>query len=264
LSAAVDTTIPSYLSSAHKIKSLSVTRGLDVMHFLPNLPNVKDLSIDGNTANYSVNTINIAVKDYIPIVETLAITNATFSNSILDFRNCNRLSLINLQGCVGVQNIIFPENNRLTTVYLPNGLKQLSLGVNPNLSTFEIPDGTKLTTLSLDCSDFNPNFDYIDLLTNKVDYSNLQSFVVNNTPQDGLVITEDIANKLAEVQLDKAVQKSIKGKFIIRHHIEHEDDYGNITYTWGEKVAISYNTKKKLVQAFKKIDSETNAVYFDF
>ena len=79
------------------------------MHFLPNLPNVKYLSIDGSTANYSVNTINIAVKDYIPIVETLAITNATFSNSILDFRNCNRLGIINLQGCIGINNIIFQK-----------------------------------------------------------------------------------------------------------------------------------------------------------
>lgn len=264
LSAAVDTTIPSYLSSAHKIKSLIVSQGLDVMHFLPNLPNVKYLSIDGSTANYSVNTINIAVKDYIPIVETLAITNATFSNSILDFRNCNRLSIINLQGCIGINNIIFPENNRLNTVYLPNDLKRLSLGVNPNLSVFEIPEGTKLTTLSLDCSDFNPNFDYIEILSNNVDYSNLQSFVLNNTPKEGLLITEDIASKLAEVQLDKSIQKSIRGKFIIKNRIRNEDEYGTVTYTWGEKTNISYITKKKLVQAFGKIDSTSNIVYFDF
>lgn len=264
LSTAVDTTIPSYLSSAQKIKSLTVTQGLDVMHLLPNLPNVKYLDINGSTANYSVNTINIAVKDYIPIVETLAITNATFSNSILDFRNCNRLSTINLQGCIGIKNIIFPENNRLNTVYLPNDLKQLSLGVNPNLSVFEIPDGTKLTTLSLDCSAFNPNFDYINILTNYVDYSNLESFVFTNTPEEGLLITEDIANKLAEVQLDKNIQKSIKGKFIIKDRITNEADDGTITYTWGEKSIISYSTKKKLVNAFGKIDSETNIVYFDF
>jgi hypothetical protein len=73
------------------------------------------------------------------------------------------------------------------------------LGVNPNLSVFDIPEGTKLTTLSLDCSNLNERFDYIDLLTNYIDYSNLQSFVLNNTPESGLVITEEIANKLASV-----------------------------------------------------------------
>jgi hypothetical protein len=67
-------------------------------------------------------------------------------------------------------------------VQLPNGLKQLSLGVNPNLSEFEIPEGTKLTSISLNCSKFNTQFDYVDILTNYVDYSNLTSFVFNNTP----------------------------------------------------------------------------------
>lgn len=264
LSAAVDTTIPSYLSSVHKIKNLTITQGLDVMHYLPNLPNVKYLNIDGSSSNYSVNTINIAVKDYIPIVETLVITNATFSNSVLDFRNCNRLSTINLQGCTGIKNMIFPENNRLSAVYLPNDLKQLSLGVNPSLSVFEIPEGTKLTSISLDCSNFNPNFDYINILTNYVDYGGLTSFVFTNTPEEGLLITEDIANKLAEIQLDKDIQKSIRGKFLIRERIENVDRDGVITYTWGDPADISYSTKKKLVQAFGKIDSETNAVYFDF
>ena len=265
LSTAVDTTIPSYISSAQKIKSLTVTQGLDVMHFLPNLPNVKYLNINGSTSNYSVNTINIAVKDYIPIIETLVITNATFSNSVLDFRNCNRLSTINLQGCTGIKNMIFPENNRLTTVYLPNNLKQLSIGVNPSLRIFEIPEGTKLTSLSLDCSNFNENFDYIKILSNFIDYSNLQSFVFTNTPKDGLWITEDIANKLAEVQSDKTIQKSIRGKFIIKNRIEHVSEDGIVTYTWeNQPTNISYTTKKKLVKAFGKIDDESNQVYFSF
>ena len=265
LSTAVDTTIPSYISSAQKIKSLTVTQGLDVMHFLPNLPNVKYLNINGSTSNYSVNTINIAVKDYIPIIEMLIITNATFSNSVLDFRNCNRLSTINLQGCTGIKNMIFPENNRLAEVYLPNDLKQLSIGVNPNLSVFEIPEGTKLTTLSLNCSNFNEKFDYIGILNNFVDYGNLQSFVFTNTPEGGLVITEEIAGKLAEIQVDKNIQKSIKGTFIIKDRIENTDEDGNVTYTWASSPKIiSYITKKKLVQAFGKIDSSTNAVQFIF
>ena len=264
LLASVDTTITSYITSAQKIKSLTVTQGLDVMHYLPTLPSVKYLNINGRTANYSINSIDIAVKNYLPIVETLSITNTTFSNSILDFRNCHRLSTINLQGCIGVKNIIFPENNRLSSVYLPNDLKQISLGVNPNLSTFDIPEGTKFTSISLDCSNLNSNFDYIDVLTNYVDYGGLTSFVLNNTPAAGLVITEDIASKLAEIQVDSKIQKSIKGKFIIKVRNESTDESGNVTYSWGSKAVISYSTKKKLVKAFGKIDSITNGVYFDF
>ena len=264
LLASVDTTITSYITSAQKIKSLTVTQGLDVMHYLPTLPSVKYLNINGRTSNYSINSIDIAVKNYLPIVETLHLTNTTFSNSILDFRNCHRLGTINLQGCIGVKNIIFPENNRLTTVYLPNDLKQISLGVNPNLSVFNIPEGTKFTSISLDCSNLNSNFDYIGILTNYVDYGDLTSFVLNNTPEEGLVITEDIASKLAEIQIDSKIQKSIRGKFIIKDRNESSDESGEITYTWGNKTIISYSTKKKLVKAFGKIDSPTNAVYFDF
>ena len=264
LLAAVDTTITSYITSAQKIKSLTVTQGLDVMHYLPTLPSVKYLNINGRTSNYSINSIDIAVKNYLPIVETLNITNTSFSESILDFRNCHRLSTINLQGCIGIKNIIFPENNRLSSVYLPNDLKQISIGVNPNLSVFDIPEGTKFTSLSLDCSNFNSNFDYIGILTNYVDYGGLTSFVFNNTPEGGLLITEDIANKLAEIQVDSKIQKSIRGKFIIKDRNENTDESGEVTYTWGNKTIISYSTKKKLVKAFGKIDDPTNSVYFDF
>lgn len=260
----VDTTIPSYIASADKIKSIEVSQGLDKTHALPNLPNVKYLNINGSTTNYSVNTIDIVIKNYLPIVENLNITYTSFSNSVLDFRNCNRLTNINLQGCVGIKNIIFPENNRLNSIYLPNDLKQISLGVNPNLSTFDIPEGTKLTSISLDCSNFNKNFDYINILSNYVDYIGLTSFVFNNTPELGLIINEDIANKLAEIQLDNNIQKLIKGKFIIKDRNESTDESGEIVYSWGNKSIISYSTKKKLVKAFGKIDNINNPVYFDF
>ena len=264
ISASVDTTITSYLSSAQKIKNLIIEQGLDVMHYLPVLPSVKHLNINGSTSNYSINSIDVVVKDYIPIIETLVLTNTTFSNSNVDFRNCHRLSVIDLGGCIGIKNIIFPENNRLNEVILPNNLKQLSLGVNPNLSTFVIPNNTKLTSISLDCSNFNDHFDYISLLTNNIDYDHLESFVLTNTPEEGLIITENIANKLAEVQTDSGLQKSIKGKFIIKERILHTDEFGVESYIWGDKVDISYITKKKLVKAFGKIDSPTNVVYFDF
>ena len=260
----VDTTIPSYIASAQKIKTLDVLQGLDKTHALPALPNAKYVNINGSTANYTVNTIDIVVREYLPIIETLHITNTTFSDSLLDFRNCHRLSTIDLQGSIGIKNIIFPENNRLNAVYLPNDLKQISLGVIPNLSIFEIPEGTKFTSISLNCSNLNPNFDYIGILNKNIDFSNLTSFVLNNTPEEGLIITEDIANKLAEIQTDSNIQKLIKGKFIIKDRIENVAGDGSITYTWGADTDISYSTKKKLVQAFGKIDSQENAVYFKF
>ncbi len=260
----VDTTIPSYIASAQKIKTIDVLQGLDKTHALPTLPSAKYVNINGSTANYAVNTIDIVVREYLPIIETLHITNTTFSDSLLDFRNCHRLGTIDLQGCFGIKNIIFPENNRVNAIYLPNNLKQISLGVIPNLSIFNIPDGTKFTSISLDCSNFNPNFDYIGILTNNIDYGNLTSFVFNNTPNDGLLITEDVANKLAEIQVNSKIQKLIKGKFVIKERIKHEAQDGSITYTWGGDANISYITKKKLVQAFGKIDSPTNAVHFTF
>ena len=260
----VDTTIPSYIASAQKIKTLDVLQGLDKTHALPTLPSVKYVNINGSTANYSVNTIDIAVKDYLPIIETLIITNTTFSNSLLDFRNCSRLSTINLQGCVGIKNIILPESNRLSNVYLPHDLKELSIGVSPLLTVLDFQEGTKLTSISVDGSNFNKDFDYVDLLTNYIDYSNLTSFVLNNTPEEGLVITETIANKLAEVQLNSNIQKSIKGKFIIKERNEVVSDSGDVTYSWGELDSISYLTKKKLVNAFGKIDDATNQVVFNF
>ena len=260
----VDTTIPSYITSAHKIKAIDVLQGLDVTHAIPNLPNAKYLNINGNTANYHVNTIDIVIKDYLPIIENLHITNTVFSDSLLDFRDCNRLNTINLQGSFGIDNIILPENNRLSNVYLPNNLKQISLGAVPNLSIFNIPDGTKFTSISLDCSNLNKNFDYINLLNNYIDFSNLTSFVLNKTPSEGLIITEDIANKFAEIQTNSKIQKLIQGKFIIKDCIETSNEDGSITYTWGNITDISYSTKKKLVQAFGAIDSKTNSVYFEF
>lgn len=260
----VDTTIPSYIASAHKIKTIDVIQGLDKTHALPTLSSAKYVNINGSTANYAVNTIDIVVREYLPIIETLHITNTTFSDSFLDFRNCHRLGTIDLKGCFGIKNIIFPENNRLSAIYLPNDLKQISLGIVPNLSIFEIPDGTKFTSISLDCSNLNSNFDYIGLLNNNVDFGNLTSFVLSSTPENGLLITEDIANKLAEIQINTKIQKLIKGKFIIKERIEQIAQDGSITYTWGSEADISYSTKKKLVQAFGKIDSEENSVYFKF
>ena len=264
IAASVDTTITSYMSSAQKIKTLTITQGLDVMHYLPTLPNVKYLNINGATSNYSVNSINIAVKDYLPIVETLIITNATFANSILDLRGCNRLETLNLSGCSGISDIIFPENNRLKEVYLPNDIKKLTLGKNPNLATFVFAEGTYLTDISLDCSSFHSNFDYMDILVNRIDYSNLNQFILKNTPANGLDITESVATKLAAIKNNKNVISSIHGTYVIKDREEIVDENDIIIYNWGNKTNISYNTKKYLVQAFGNIDSAANAVHFKY
>jgi hypothetical protein len=167
-----------YLSAGNKYKSINVTRGLDFTHTLLKLPNAKSLVIDGNTAKYSITEENILVKNYLPVIENLVITNTVFNNAVLDLRGCNRLESINLSGCTGIVDIIFPENNRLKTVYLPTGLKKLTLGKNPNLSNFIFAEGTYLTEISLDCSNFNEDFDYMDILNNKIDYSNLKQFIL--------------------------------------------------------------------------------------
>lgn len=251
------------LNAGSKYKTLHITYGLDYSTKLLKLPNAKSLIIDGKTANYNVTDTNIVVKDYLPIVENLVISNATFGNSVLDFRGCNRLETINLSGCTGIVDIIFPENNRLTTVYLPKDLKKLTLGKNPNLSTFIFDADTKLTEISLDCSSFNDSFDYMDILENKIDYTNLKQFILRNTPSEGLNITESVALQLATIT-NKEVIVHISGTFNILDRNKDIDSGGNITYTWGSKTDIKYSTKKSLVNSFGNIDSSTNKVVFKY
>ena len=122
LSCSIGTTMGAYLSASDKYKSVTVNSGLDYVHTLLNLPNAKSLTIDGNTAHYTVTTDSIVVVNYLPVIENLVITNTAFTNSTIDLRGCNRLVTLNLSGCTGIVDIIFPENNRLTNVYLPSGL----------------------------------------------------------------------------------------------------------------------------------------------
>ena len=260
----IGTTMGAYLSASNKYKSLVVNSGLDFVHNFLNLPNVNSLTIDGNLAKYSVTENTIVVKNYLPVIETLNITNTVFNNTTIDFRGCTRLETINLSGCTGIADIIFPESNRLTSVYLPTGIKKLTLGKTPNLQTFEFAEGTYLTQMSLDCSQLSEQFDYMDLLLNRIDYSNLSQFIINNTPQGGLKITEDVAIKLAAVARNSEVASLISGNFIITDRNEVVDSYNNVTYVWGNETDISYNTKKLLVSAFGNIDNTSNEVYFKY
>lgn len=264
VSCAITTTMGSFLNSGSKYKTLTITEGLEYTHSLLNLPNAKSLVIDGNTAKYAITDSNIIVKNYLPIIENLVITNTIFNDSVLDLRGCNRLESLNLSGCTGIIDIIFPENNRLTSVYLPTGLKKLTLGKNPNLSNFVFAEGTYLTDVSLDCSAFNPNFDYIDLLSNRIDYSNLNQFILQNTPEEGLMITESVATRLASIKINPDIVTLINGTYLINVRNESLDDSNNVVYSWGNPMDISYNTKKYLVNAFGNIDSDSNVVVFKY
>ena len=263
ISCSIGTTMGAYLSAGHKYKSINVIKGLDFVHSFMRLPNAKRLTIDGNTANYSIAQTNIVVRDYLPVIETLVILNTSFNNTVLDFRGCTRLEHLNLSGCSGIIDIIFPETNRLKEVYLPTGLQKLTLGNNPNLAIFEFSEGTRLTSVSLDCQHLNDNFDYMDILENRIDYGNLTQLIIKNTPENGLNITENVAMNLASVVISGTVSV-IKGKFNILTRRQDFDPYNNVIYTWGSPADISYNTKKYLVSAFGNIDSEDNQVVFTY
>ena len=260
----IATTMGAFLNAGSKYKTVEITEGLNYAHSLLDLPNAKSLVIDGLRANYQVTDSNILVKNHLPVVENLVLTNIIFNNSVLDFRGCSRLENLDLSGCTGIVDIIFPESNRLKTVYLPEGLKKLTLSKNPNLSNLVFADGTYLTDVSIDCSALHPDLDYLDILLNKIDYSNLNQFILRNTPNEGLLITEQIATRLASIKLDSNVASLISGVYIITDQDEQQDSYGNITYVWGSKTDISYNTKKYLVSAFGNIDDKSNAVAFEY
>ena len=260
----IGTTMGAYLSAGNKYKSLVVTGGLDFTHTLMNLPNASVVTIDGTVTKYSITESTIVVRNYLPVIEVLNITNTPFLNTTLDLRGCTRLETLNLKGCTGIVDIIFPESNRLSSVYLPSGIKKLTIGKTPSLTKFEFAEGTYLTELSLDCSSFNEDFDYMDILNNRIDYSNLKQFILKNTPESGLVITEEVAMKLASINSDPNVVSSISGKFIITDRTEQFDSDNNVIYVWGSETDISYNTKKILVNAFGNIDSEDNKVCFKY
>ena len=245
-----------FLNAGSKYKTMEITQGLDYSTRLLHLPSAKSLKIDGATTNYKVTDTSIKVKEFLPIIETLVITNTPFGNSVLDFRGCNRLETLDLSGCTGIIDIIFPENDRLKYVQLPIGLKKLTLGKNPALRTFVFAEETKLTELSLDCSSLHPEFDYVDLLENRIDYTNLKQFILKNTPNNGLQITESIALKLATLKTS-GITTVIKGTYVISNR-----DLEKTGLFWTSKTNISYLTKKCLVEAFGDIDNNTNEVYF--
>lgn len=258
------TTMGSFLNASSKYKSLKIVEGLDYTHTLLDLPKAQSLEVDGFTAKYTIDDSEIIVKNHLPIIEKLIITNTKFANSVLDFRGCTRLEELNLSGCTGIVDIILPESSRLKTVALPSGIQKITIGKTPNLSSLQFDEGTYLTDVSLDCSAFHEDFDYMDILLNKIDYSNLKQFIIKNTPEKGLMITEDIALKFATISLDKNITSLVSGKYMIKDRIEQVDDNYNTIFSWGNFTDISYNTKKILVHAFSDIDSTNNLVYFEY
>jgi hypothetical protein len=98
---------------------------------LPTLPRAKALTIDGIQTQYRLNGVEIGVYKSLPVIENLKLTNVSFNNSVLDFRNCNRLEDLDLTGCTSIASIILPEGNKLRHVKLPACIKQLAVTNNP-------------------------------------------------------------------------------------------------------------------------------------
>ena len=258
------TTMGAFLNASSKYKSLKIIEGLDYTHTLLDLPKAQSLEVDGFTAKYTIDDSEIVVKNHLPIIEKLIISNTKFANSVLDFRGCTRLEELNLSGCTGIVDIILPESSRLKTVVLPSGIQKITIGKTPNLSSLQFDEGTYLTDVSLDCSAFHEDFDYMDVLTNRIDYNNLKQFILKNTTKDGLKITEALASRLANIKTNPNIVSLISGIYIITDRNEYIDDLYNTQYVWGNLTNISYNTKKYLVKAFGNIDDEVNLAHFKY
>lgn len=140
------------LPNIEKYQFLEITQGLQYLGTLPRLPRANSLIIDGIKTQYRPNGVDITVYNFLPVVENLQLTNIPFNNSILDFRNCNRLEVLNLTGCTGINSIILPEGEKLKQVKLPACIKSLAIINNPNITYLELQEGTKLNNLTLNCS----------------------------------------------------------------------------------------------------------------
>lgn len=227
------------LSNIDKYGYLEVTEGLQFLGTLPVLPRASFLKIDGAKTQYSISSIEITVYKFLPVIEELHLTNTTFTNTTLDFRNCNRLKTLDLRGCTGISSIILPEGNKLRNVYLPSCIKSLAILNNPRLEVLEFEEGTTLNSVTLNCSGIGI-INISDLIDNYYDFSNAKL----------LKLTGD-----CELDVNVVDRLSILGSKC--------DLRGTFTITEeGEEATISYNLKKNLVKSFGDIDSEANRVYF--
>ena len=229
------------LSNIDKYGYLEVTEGLQFLGTLPVLPRANFLKIDGAKTQYSIGSVEITVYKFLPVIEELHLTNTTFTNTTLDFRNCNRLKTLDLRGCTGISSIILPEGNKLRNVYLPSCIKSLAILNNPRLEVLEFEEGTTLNSLTLNCSGVGI-INISDLIDTYFDFSNAK--LLKLTGNCNLDI--NVVDRLSTLES----RCNLNGVYTI---IEN-----------GNKADISYQLKKNLVKSFGNIDDENNIVYFNY
>ena len=230
------------ISNSNQYKYLEITEGLDHLVSLMSLSSAAYLIIDGATTNYRITAAELQVYQYLPVIEELILTNVQFNNTVLDFRNCNRLRKLDLSGCTRIESVILPEGGKLSEVILPSCIKSISILNNPNLSSITFEDGTKLNSLSINCNGVNSEFNINELIRN---YYNFEDPIL-------LKLT-------GGCDLDLDVLTSIS---LIGEYVSLQGSYRVVEE--GEKVAISYQLKKDLVKAFGNIDNVTNVAYIDY
>lgn len=229
------------LANSDKYEYLEVTEGLQFLISLPRLLRAKYLIIDGAKTQYSITATEVSVYDSLPVIEELHLTNTTFNNTVLDFRNCNRLKVLDLSGCTGIASVILPEGEKLKEVYLPACLKSLAVTNNPRLEKLELESGTDLEALTLNVNQIG-TINVSDLIETYFDFSNAQLLKLTGSCNLSLIVVDRLS--------------TLGSKCDLR---------GTYTIMDGEsKADISYQLKKNLVISFGNIDSEDNKVYFDY
>ena len=230
------------ISNSDQYKYIEITSGLAYLGSLVSFPNAAYVIIDGIKTNYSINTAEIKVYDFLPVIEELILTNVAFNNTVLDFRNCSRLRKLDLSGCSKIQSIIFPEGRSLSEVILPACIKSISIINNPNLTNITFEEGTKLETLSINMDGVDSQFDINGLIKNYYDFTNPQLLKLTGD----CVLDLEVASLIATIG-NKA---SLKGSYTINDN--------------GTKAIISYSLKKSLVRTYGNIDNTENDVFFDY
>ena len=230
-----------FLSNVDKYGHLEITKGLQFLKSLPSLPRVSQLVIDGKQTDYQIGDIEIEVYKHLPVIESLSLTNVIFNNSTLDFRNCNRLEELDLRGCSGLKAIILPEGSKLKRVYLPSCLKSLAILNNPQLENLYFEDGSKLTSLTLNCEGVG-SINVSEVIQSSFDFSNAVLLKLIGGCDLDVEVVESMS-----ILHDKC---DLFGKYRVVQN--------------GITATISYMLKKNLVSMFGNIDSESNSVYFEY
>ena len=230
------------ISNANQYKQIEITEGLDYLASLLSLNSVAYLTIDGSKANYRINTVDLTVYEFLPVIEELVLTNVPFNNTIIDFRNCNRLRKLDLSGCSKIESIILPEGGRLSEVVLPSCIKSVSIINNPNLSSITFEDGTKLNSLNINCQGVSSQFDINELIRSYYDFSNPVLLKLTGTCDLDLDVITSISTL--------GNKASLSGSYKV---VEE-----------GTKTTISYQLKKDLVKSFGNIDNPDNVTYINY